>query len=142
MKLTDVNVLIYAVDARAPRHERARQWLERELSGPETFAFAWPVLLAFLRLTTNPRVFSSPLAPAEALDIIDGWFAQPNTTIVHPTERHAALLREALGPLGTAGNLVSDAHLAVLAIEHGADLYSCDADFARFKGVRWHDPLA
>lgn len=142
MKLVDANLLIYAADARAPKHAQARGWLERELSGGETLAFAWQALLTFLRLTTNARVFTSPLAPGEAFDIIDGWLAQPNATIVHPTDRHAAILRELLAPLGTAANLTSDAHLAALAIEHGAELCSSDADFARFPGVRWRDPLA
>jgi toxin-antitoxin system PIN domain toxin len=142
VKLTDVNLLLYALDADAPRHRAARRWLEEQLSGTETFAFTWVVLLAFVRLSTNPRVFEKPLEPAEAFDIVEGWLAQPCATVVHPTERHSALLRELLEPLGTAGNLTTDAHLAALAIEHGAELCSCDADFSRFPGLRWRDPLA
>lgn len=142
MKLTDVNLLLYAVDTSAPRHRAARRWLEERLSETETFAFAWAVLLAFLRLSTNPRVFEAPLGPAEAFDIVDGWLAHPCSTVVQPTERHAAVLRELLEPLGTAGNLTTDAHLAALAIEHGADLCSSDSDFSRFPGIRWLDPLA
>ncbi len=142
MKLTDVNVLLYAVDSSAPRHRAARRWLEERLSGTETFAFAWVVLLAFLRLSTNPRVFEAPLGSAEAFDIVDGWLAHPPCTVVHPTDRHAAVLRELLEPFGTAGNLITDAHLAALAIEHGADLCSSDSDFSRFEGVTWLDPLA
>ena len=141
MKLPDVNVLLYAVDTAAPKHARAQQWLEDQLSGTETFAFAWAVLLAFLRLSTNPRVFEAPLRPAEALDLIDGWLAHPTCTVVQPTERHAALLRELLEPLGAAGNLTSDGDLAALAIEHGAELCSADADFSRFARLRWVDPL-
>lgn len=141
MKLTDVNLLLYAVDSGAPRHAAARRWLETELSGSETFAFSWSVLIAFLRLSTSSRVFESPLKVAEAFDVVDSWIAQPNATIVQPTERHSALLRELLAPLGSAGNLVSDAHLASLSIEHGAELCSSDADFSRFSGVRWRDPL-
>jgi toxin-antitoxin system PIN domain toxin len=142
VKLPDANVLLYAIDERAPRHDRARDWLEATLSGPETVAFAWTVLLAVLRLSTKSTVFEEPLDPDAALDIVDGWLARPNVTVVHPTDRHAAVLRELLAPLGTAGNLVSDAHLAALAIEHGAELCSSDADFSRFSGVRWTDPLA
>lgn len=142
MKLTDVNLLLYAVDSSAPRHRVARQWLEQRLSDTETFAFAWAVLVAFLRLSTNPRVFEAPLAPSEAFELIDGWLAQPCSTVVHPTERHAAVLRELLEPLGTAGNLTTDAQLAALAIEHGAELCSSDSDFSRFAGIRWLDPLA
>jgi hypothetical protein len=141
VKLTDVNLLLYAVDASAPRHRAARRWLEERLSGTETLAFAWVVLLAFIRLSTSPRVFEAPLGLAEAFDVVDGWLAHPSSTVVHPTERHAAVVRELLEPLGTAGNLTTDAHLAALAIEHGADLCSSDSDFSRFGGVRWLDPL-
>ena len=141
MKLTDVNLLIYAIDATSPRHRVAKRWLEDQLSGTETFAFAWIVLLSFIRLSSNPRIFESPLAPGEAFDYVDGWLTQPPATIVHPTERHPAVLRELLAPLGTAGNLTTDAHLAALAIEHGAELCSSDSDFSRFQGLRGRDPL-
>lgn len=142
MKLVDTNLLLYAVDERSPHHAIAKTWLEEQLSVSETFAFAWFVLLAFLRLATNPRVFAAPLAADAALRRVDSWLDQPNTTIVHPTNRHSALLRELLAPLGTAANLVNDAHLAALAIEHGAELCSGDRDFARFPRVRWLNPLA
>ena len=112
MKLTDVNLLLYAVDTSSPRHRVARRWLEERLSSTETFAFAWAVLLAFVRLTTNPRVFEAPLRSAEALDIVDGWLAHPCSTVVHPTERHAAILRELLEPVGTAGGHVYATHCA------------------------------
>ena len=141
MKLPDVNLLLYAVDEGAVRHEPARAWLEERLSGTETFAFAWVVLLAFTRLTTSPRVFDSPLTAPEAMDLVDGWLAQPCATVVHPTTRHASVLRELLEPFGSAGNLTTDAHLAALAIEHGAELCSSDTDFSRFAGLRWADPL-
>ena len=141
MKLTDVNLLLYAFDELSPHHERARSWLEEQLSATETFAFAWSVLLAFARLGTSSRVFEAPLEIDEAFDLIDSWLEQPCATVVHPTERHSALLRELLGPLGSAGNLTTDAHLAALAIEHGAELCSADADFARFPRLRWSNPL-
>lgn len=142
MKLPDVNLLLYALDETAPRHDPARRWLEQQLSGSQTVAFAWVVLLAFLRLSTNAQVFEEPLSGDEALDEIDRWLSQPATTIVHPTDRHPAVLRDLLRPLGTAANLTTDAHLAALAIEHGAELCSSDSDFSRFPGLRWHDPLA
>lgn len=142
MKLVDANILLYAVDENSPHHRVAKPWLEAELSGPETFAFAWSVLLAFLRLSTNPRVFELPLSGDEALDLVDSWLEQPNAAVLHPTDRHGQLLRELLAPLGTAGNLVTDAHLAALAIEHGAELASGDADFSRFPGLQWTNPLA
>jgi toxin-antitoxin system PIN domain toxin len=102
---------------------------------------SWLVLLAFIRLSTRSAVVERPLEVEAALDIVDSWLAQPCTTVVHPTARHAAVLRELLAPLGTAGNLTSDAHLAALAIEHGALLCSCDTDFSRFSGLRFSDPL-
>jgi toxin-antitoxin system PIN domain toxin len=111
------------------------------MSGSETVAFSWSVLLAFVRVSTNARAFTQPLTPEQALDEVESWLAQPCATIVHPTDRHAALLRDLLGPLGTAGNLTTDAHLAALAIEHGAELCSSDADFSRFPGLQWNDPL-
>jgi toxin-antitoxin system PIN domain toxin len=141
MILPDANLLIYALDDTSPRHEASRTWLDRTLSGTQTVAFAWQVLLAVVRLTTNSRIFTRPFQPDEIFDVVDGWLAQPNTTVVHPTDRHAAVLRGLLTPLGTAGNLTADAHLAALAMEHGAELHSCDSDFARFPGIRWADPL-
>lgn len=142
MKLVDANVLLYAVDESSPHHAVAKPWFEQQLSGSETSAFAWAVLLAFVRLATNPRVFTAPLTVQEALDLVDSWLEQPSVTVVHPTDRHSGLLRELLAPLGTAGNLASDAHLAALSIEHGAELCSGDSDFARFPRVRWLNPLA
>lgn len=141
MKLVDANLLLYATDQVSPRHRAARSWLERLLSGDETVAFAWVVLLAFLRLSTNPRIFERPLPADRAFDVVQAWIAQPCAVIAHPGDRHAELVRQLLRPLGTAGNLVTDAHLAALAIEHGAELNSADTDFARFSGVRWVNPL-
>ncbi len=142
MKLPDLNLLLYAVDGEAEAHVPARAWLEATLSGTESVGFAWTVLLGFTRISTNPAVYEQPLRVEEALAFVDAWLAQPVATIVEPTERHAAILRDLLEPLGTGGNLVSDAHLAALAIEHGGELCSRDNDFARFAGVRWVDPLA
>lgn len=141
MKLPDLNLLLYAIDEDSPKHQRARPWLEETLSGSEEVALAWVVLLGFVRLTTNPAVFEKPLELDDAMDYVDGWLAQPSAAIVAPTDRHPALLRELLTPLGTAANLTTDAHLAALAIEHGAELLSCDTDFSRFEGLRWRDPL-
>ncbi len=140
MKLTDVNLLLYALDSAAPRHRAARVAGGAAVGGRDV-RLHLVVLLAFLRLSTNPRVFDRPLDPAEAFDVVDGWLAQPCATVVHPTDRHVAVLRELLAPLGTAGNLTTDAHLAALALEHGAELCSSDSDFSRFPGLRRNDPL-
>ncbi len=141
MKLLDANLLLYAVNEDAPLHEKARGWLERTLSDTETVAYSWIVLLAFLRLATRAAVFPRPLSPEKAFAVVESWLAQPCVTIVHPTERHVGILKGLLLPLGTAGNLSSDAHLAALAIEHGAELCSTDSDFGRFPGLRCLNPL-
>jgi toxin-antitoxin system PIN domain toxin len=142
VKLPDVNLLLYGLDEASPQHARARPWLEDLLSEMEPVGFAWPVLLAFLRLSTRAQVFVSPLQPAEAFDVVESWLAQPCAVVVHPTERHLAVLRGLLEALGTAGNLTADAHLAALAIEHGGEVCSADTDFGRFRGLRWTNPLA
>ena len=142
MKLVDANLLLYAVNEDAPQHAKARAWLENALSGPEPLAFDWTVLLAFLRLSTRTAVFPRPLTVDQAMDVVASWLEQPCAELVDPAERHLDVLRRLLGPLGTAGNLTSDAHLATLALEFGAELCSCDSDFGRFPGLRWTNPLA
>ncbi len=142
MILLDANLLIYAVNQDAPLNRRAKSWLEEAISGPDTIGLSWNVLLAFLRLTTRPGLFGNPLRLETAFDLIASWLDQPSVTVVHAGPRHTRILRELLLPMGTGGNLTSDAHLAALAIEHGAELCSSDADFARFPGLKWRNPLA
>lgn len=142
MKLVDLNLLLYAVNEDSPQHARARAWLERTLTGDDPCGFAWVVLLGFLRLATSARVFPHPLTPDQTLGVIDGWLARPAVVTLAPGEDHWRILRPLLAAAGTAGNLTTDAHLAALAIEYGAELYSTDTDFARFAGVRWVNPLA
>jgi uncharacterized protein len=141
VKLPDVNLLLYAADESSPHHSSALEWVNATMSGVETVALAWAVLLGFIRISTNLALSERAIEPEQALDLVDAWLTQPPVTIVHPTPRHTAVLRDLLTPLGTAGNLTSDAHLAALAIEHGATLYSSDNDFSRFAGLRWVDPL-
>jgi hypothetical protein len=142
VKIIDANLLIYAVNRDAPRHRPARRWLEAVLGHSESVGFAWPVLLAFLRLTTRRAVFDNALEARQALDIVEGWLSRRCAVVVQPGDRHLGILRELIEPLGTGGNLTSDAHLAALAIENGAELCSCDTDFSRFPGLRWTNPLA
>jgi uncharacterized protein len=141
VKLPDINLLLYAIDEGSPKHRPARLWLEHTLSGTEEVGFAWLALLGFVRIATDPSALERPLAVAEAFEYVDEWLSQPVATVVHPSDRHAVILRDLLQPLGAAGNLTSDAHLAALAIEHGAELCSIDVDFSRFAGLRWVDPL-
>ena len=142
MKIVDANILLYAVNEDAPLHRKAKPWLEGVLTGPEPVGFEWTVLLAFLRLSTRSAVFPRPLALEDAARVMESWLEQPCSEIVDPAERHLEVLAELLGPLGAGGNLTSDAHLAAVALEQGAELCSCDSDFARFKKLRWVNPLA
>lgn len=141
MIVVDVNLLIYAVNEDSPVHKRAKSWLEAAICGTETVGLASIVILAFLRLTTRTGVFQKPLTADTAFDIIDAWLQQPSVTIPEPTARHLQTMRDLISPLGTGGNLTSDAWLAALAIEHGAELCSTDNDFGRFSRLRWRNPL-
>ncbi|MBI3688233.1 MAG: type II toxin-antitoxin system VapC family toxin [Actinobacteria bacterium] len=141
MIVPDVNLLLYAVDSGSPHHETAATWWRSALKGREPIGLPWVTALAFLRLTTNPRIFVRPLGAVQAADVVEGWFGRRHVVPIEPTQRHLALLRGLLDAVGTAGNLVTDAHLAALAIEHGATLCSADADFGRFPGLRWRNPL-
>lgn len=141
MILVDANLLLYAEDARSAVNEAARTWLDAQLSGAEPVLLPWTVLTAFVRIGTNARVFERPLSLAEAIERVDGWLAQPCVRVARPTERHWEVLRGLLTRGKAIGNLVTDAHLAALAIEHGATLCSTDADFARFPGLSWKNPL-
>lgn len=140
MVIVDANVLIYAVNEDAPHHRVARTWLDAALAGAEPVGFPWTVLLAFLRLTTRPGLFPRPLTVEEATGVVESWLGRPATLTVEPTSRHLSILRGLLGGLGTGANLVGDAHLAALALEHGAEIVSYDADFGRFEGVRSRRP--
>lgn len=140
MNVVDANVLLYAVNASADRHEQARGWLDGQLSGGSVVGFSWLVLLAFVRLATKPALFPSPLLPAEALDRVDSWLSQPGSVVLEPTAAHAQVLRALLLGAGTGGNLTSDAHLAALALEHSGTVVTYDSDFGRFPGVRWARP--
>jgi toxin-antitoxin system PIN domain toxin len=138
--LVDANVLLHAANTQARQHEVARDWLSRALGGTEPVAFAWTVLLAFLRLSTHPAVFPRPLTPDQAAEVLEPWIGSQAAVVLQPTRRHLPLLRGLLARAGTAGNLVGDAHLAALALEHGATVVSFDRDFGRFEGVEWRPP--
>lgn len=142
MIVPDANLLIYAVNRDAPHHEAARTWLEGVLSGTTVVGLPWLVLIAFIRLTTNPRIFESPLAPESSLDLVSGWLEQPCVVLVNPGDRHWLILSRLLRRDGTAGNLTNDAHLAALAIEYAATLYSADNDFRRFEGLDYVNPIS
>jgi toxin-antitoxin system PIN domain toxin len=139
--LVDTNLLIYAVDSDSPHHARANAWFTDLLSGTTPVGLAWLVVLAFVRVTTRPGVMQRPQTVEGALGLVDEWLALPYVSWVAPGEHHWPLLRNLLKATGTAGNLVPDAHLAALAIEHGCPIYSADHDFKRFPGVEHINPL-
>ena len=141
MIIVDVNLLIYAVNKDSPNHQTAKSWLEAAVCGTETVGLPWIVLLSFLRLTTRIGLFDKPLSVKAAFDLVEAWLEQPAVSVPEPTASHLQTMRDLVSPLGTAGNLTSDAHLAALAIEYGAELCSSDNDFDRFSGLRWRNPL-
>lgn len=142
MKVVDINVLLYATMRGFPQHAACREFLEQALGGSEPLGLTWLVMMGFLRISTKPQLFERPLTMDEAIDLLEFWIAQPAATLVAPSERHTRVLRDLLGHVGTAGNLTSDAHLAAIAIEHGAAIVSCDRDFTRFPGLVCVDPTA
>ena len=131
MKVVDANVLLHAVNRDSEHHRPAREWLDTALSRSEAVGFAWSVILAFVRVSTHPVVFPRPLTPEEALATMRAWLARPAATIVEPTARHLGVLGGLLLSAGTAGNLVTDAHLAALTIENAAELISFDSEIGR-----------
>lgn len=140
MVVVDANVLLYAVDSASAHHERSRDWLDGSLGGAEAVGLAWVALLAFVRIATNPSILPGPMTVDEATGQVETWVDAPAAVIAEPTARHPGVLRGLLRRTGTAGNLTTDAHLAALAIEHGAEIVSYDRDFARFPGVRHRVP--
>ena len=141
MILVDANLLLYAYHSRAAEHEASRTWLEATLSGSQLVRFAWLTLWAFLRISTNPRVFERPLSMAEAEALVSSWLAQPVAGVLEPGERHWEILQGLTRSGQTAGPLVMDAALAAIAIEHGATLCTTDRDFTRFAGLTCMNPL-
>ena len=141
MILVDANLLIYASVDALPQHERARDWLDERLNGPAPVGLPWASLLGFLRVTTNPRVFDRPATMSDAWRQVLAWLGCDCVWIPEPENRHREILGELLEAPGVHANLVPDAHLAAIAIEHGLILCSSDGDFARFAGLRWENPL-
>jgi uncharacterized protein len=140
--IVDANILLYAVDADAAFHEAARNWLEDALNGPARVGLPWATLLAFQRISTHPRAVASPLTPGQAWSCTAAWLDADSTWIPVPGAKHADILRRLVVDGDLRGNLVSDAHLAALAIEHGVGVCSADSDFARFTELTWINPVA
>src|SRR5690625_440993 len=138
--IVDANVLLYAVDVKAQFHEAAYSWLSGALNGVERVGMPWQSLLAFQRIITHPRITANPLTPDAAWSHVDDWLAADLTWVPNPGSRHREILTGFLADGILRGNLVSDAHLAAIAIEHGVGVCSFDSDFARFKNLNWFNP--
>jgi toxin-antitoxin system PIN domain toxin len=140
--LVDANLLIYAYNLTSPFHAPAQRWLEEVFSGPEPLGISWTSALAFLRITTNPKAFTHAFTIEEATSIVEGWYVQPSVVLVQAGEKHLPILVQLLRESHAYGPLVTDAHLAALAIEHRATLCSTDSDFSKFPGLTYKNPLA
>ena len=141
MILVDANLLVYAHVDSFPQHAHARGWLDGRINAAAPVGLPWPSLLAFVRLVSNPRIFERPVPVSAAWRQVESWLAAESVWIPLPTERHQQLLAPLMGSVEGRANLVPDAHLAALAIEHGLVLCSTDGDFARFDGLEWRNPL-
>jgi len=141
MILVDANILLYAEDKLSPHHEEARLWWDTQLSGESPVCLCWYIITAFIRISTNRRIFHRPLTIEHAVQRIQSWIDQPCLRIIYPTESHWQLFQTMLQEGQANANLVPDAHLAALAIEHGCVLYSTDSDFSRFPKLKWKNPL-
>ena len=137
-----VLLVIYAEDDQSDQHDAARAWWDEQLSGMEPIGLPWSVLQAFILVSTNPRASRRPLMLNEAIARIQSWLDQPCVRILQPTENHWAIFQQMLRAGRATANLVSDAHLAALAVEHNCVLHSTDRDFARFRGLKWKNPIA
>lgn len=142
MRIVDANVLLYAVNEDADRHDDSVAWLDGALNGTEVVGFAWLATLAFLRLSTKVGLFPRPLSIQAGVGQLREWLTQPQAAVVEPGARHLDFLERLLSDIGTGGNLASDAHLAALALEHQATIVTYDNDFGRFPGIRWERPTA
>jgi toxin-antitoxin system PIN domain toxin len=140
--LVDANLLLYAEDSLSEHHETARNWWDTQLSGSEAVALCWPVLTAFIRIGTNARLHKRPLTLKEAIERVQSWIDQPCVRIIQASEQHWELFQKMLRVGNATANLVSDARLAALAVEHNCVLHSTDTDFARFRGLKWKNPIA
>lgn len=143
MILLDANLLLYAVNADAPEHAKAKTWVEETFAGQRgPVLLSWFTLVAFVRIATNPKAFANPFPLGDALRIVKEWLALPGVRVISPGSDHALLFETACLSTNAVGNLITDAHLAALAIENGCEIASCDTDFAKFPGLRWLNPLA
>lgn len=141
MILPDANLLIYARNAASPEFEVASKWWANCLDGGERIGLTWAVLMTYLRICSSPRVFPQPVAIGDLVGDVEDWVSRRMVRVVEPTATHLQAIRSIAEPLGLGGDIMNDVHLAALSIEYGAVVHTADRDFARFRGVRWFNPL-
>ena len=141
MIVPDLNLLIYAHNDGTPLHDSARRWWEGLVNGTERVGVPWVVSTGFVRLMTHPKVLARPATPEEAVNYVRQWFEFPHVAPINPGSDHLTYFRRNLAAAGVGANLVTDCHIAALAMEHQAEVQSNDADFSRFPGLRWRNPL-
>ena len=141
MIVPDINLLIYAYNELAPHHKRAKKWWEKVLSEDTVVSIPWAVTLGFVRLMTHRQVLETPLSVSACCSIVEEWFDRPNVQPLEPGSRHFLIFKEFLSSSGSGGNLVTDAHIAALVVEHSSELHTNDADFSRFVGLNLFNPL-
>ncbi|MDE0117255.1 MAG: type II toxin-antitoxin system VapC family toxin [bacterium] len=141
MIVPDVNLLIYAYNEDVPFHQQARNWWEELANGTERVGIPWMVAAGFVRIVTQHRTVIRPVSPEWAVDLVAEWHSLPQVVPLNPGSQHLPIFRQLVAATGVGGNLVTDAHIAALAIEHQAEVHSNDSDFARFPGLRWRNPL-
>lgn len=141
MIVPDVNMLVYTYDSSSVHHDVAAEWWKRCMTGNDEIGLPTVVLFGFVRICTNPRIFQSPLTVQEASGRVESWLARSQVRIIEPSTQHVGDVLALLRDVGTAGNLTTDAQIAVLARQENAVLHSNDTDFLRFPGIRWHNPL-
>jgi len=139
--LPDVNLLLHAYNSHSSVHAAARRWWEGRMTEDSPVKLPWVVILGFLRLATHRQISANPLPVVTACNIVESWLARPQVSVLTPGERHTAILFGFLRSTAAGGNLTTDAHLAALAVEHDLEVCTTDADFARFPGLRWRNPL-
>jgi uncharacterized protein len=142
MVVPDINLIVFAYNEAAPRHDAARAWWEGLMAGREPVGLPWAVVLGFIRLVTHPAVLEAPLSARAAVERVRHWFTREQVLTLDPGPRHLQIIERLFEATAVAANLTTDTHLAALAIEHQCELHSNDMDFGRFPGLRWRDPLA
>ena len=137
----DINLLLYAIFSSYPQHQKAKAWLDGVLSSSQTVRIGHVVVLGFIRISTNARVFTKPLKTDQAISVVDGWLAQPNVELIGPADSHWDNLKAMLRGANAGSNLTTDAHIAALAADYGLVIYSNDTDFVRFPNVKCVNPI-